>query len=74
LCATEQANDLQRSIDYLETRGDIDTKLAFFGISWGGIQGSIMLALEERFQVAVLLTCVPRVSKDSPARNMPSDL
>jgi len=38
----EQANDLQRSIDYPETRGDINIKkLAFLGISWGGTQGSI---------------------------------
>jgi len=51
----QQTNDMRRSIDYLETRKDIDTKkLAFFGISWGGILGPIMTALEKRFQVAVL--------------------
>ncbi len=46
---------MRRSIDYLETRKDINTKkLAFFGISWGGELGSVMTALEKRFQVAVL--------------------
>jgi dienelactone hydrolase len=51
----QQTNDMRRSIDYLETREDIDTKkLAFFGISWGGNLGPIMTALEKRFSVAVL--------------------
>jgi len=49
------ANDLRRSIDYLETRGDIDvTKLAYIGQSYGGIMGAIFLALEKRFKVSVL--------------------
>ncbi len=31
------AKDLRRSIDYLETREDIDMqRLAFYGVSWGG--------------------------------------
>jgi dienelactone hydrolase/predicted Ser/Thr protein kinase len=51
----QQTNDMRRSIDYLETRKDIDSKkFAFFGISWGGILGPIMTASEKRFQVAVL--------------------
>ena len=49
------AKDLNRSIDYLEMRDDIDTdKLAYYGISWGGLQGPIMLAVEKRFKVGVL--------------------
>ena len=51
----QQTNDLRRSIDYLETRKDIDQKkLAFFGFSWGGMLGPIMTAMENRFEVAVL--------------------
>ena len=51
----QQTNDMRRSIDYLETRKDINTqKLAFFGISWGGELGSILTAMEKRFHVAVL--------------------
>ncbi len=49
------AKDLGRSIDYLETRDDIDAdKLAFFGDSWGGYLGAVMLAVEERFDAGVL--------------------
>jgi eukaryotic-like serine/threonine-protein kinase len=50
----QQASDLRRSVDYLETRTDIDQKrLAYFGISWGATLGPIMTGLERRFQVAV---------------------
>ena len=50
----QQADDLRRSVDYLETRSDIDKdRLAYFGISWGASIGSIMAALEKRFKVAV---------------------
>ena len=47
--------DLARSLDYLETRSDIDSgKFAYLGASWGGRMGSIMLALESRFRVGIL--------------------
>jgi formylglycine-generating enzyme required for sulfatase activity/dienelactone hydrolase len=47
--------DLGRSIDYLQTRGDIDMdRLAFFGTSWGARMGVLMLAVEPRFQAAIL--------------------
>jgi eukaryotic-like serine/threonine-protein kinase len=50
----QQADDLRRSVDYLETRKDIDMRrLAYFGISWGAVLGPIMTALEKRFKVAV---------------------
>ena len=49
------AKDLGRSIDYLETREDIDTtKLAYYGLSWGGRMGGIMCAVENRFKASVL--------------------
>jgi len=52
----EQAKDLRRSIDYLETRTDIDHgRLAYYGVSFGGILGAIMIAVENRFKVAVLV-------------------
>ncbi len=45
----------RRSIDYLETREDIDhDKLGYFGASNGAWQGSILLAVEDRFKAAVL--------------------
>jgi dienelactone hydrolase len=50
----QQAKDLRRSVDYLETRPDIDKgRLAYYGISWGAIEGPIMLAVENRFKAAV---------------------
>ena len=47
--------DFKRTIDYLETRSDIDAKkLAYFGFSWGGIMGAIIPAVEERIQLSIL--------------------
>ena len=51
----QRSKDLRRSLDYLETRSDIDRdRLAFYGFSWGGGEGPISLALESRFKTAVL--------------------
>ncbi len=48
--------DFKRSIDYLQTRPDIDKhKLAYYGMSWGGTLGAIIPALEERLNVSILL-------------------
>jgi cephalosporin-C deacetylase-like acetyl esterase len=42
-----QVKDLRRSVDYLETRNDIDhSRLAYYGISFGGVLGPINLAVE----------------------------
>ena len=50
------SKDLGRSIDYLETRPDIDAKkLAFEGYSWGGAMGSLFPAVEHRFKALVLI-------------------
>jgi serine/threonine protein kinase/dienelactone hydrolase len=47
--------DLRRSLDYLETRSDIDkTKFAYYGYSWGGRIGSIVGGVENRFQTLIL--------------------
>ena len=52
----EQAKDLSRSLDYLETRPDIDhDRLAYYSISWGSELAPIMLATEKRLKVAVLV-------------------
>jgi serine/threonine protein kinase/cephalosporin-C deacetylase-like acetyl esterase len=48
--------DFRRSIDYLETRQDIDrTKLAYYGMSWGGMLGAIIPAVEKRLQTTIIL-------------------
>ncbi len=50
------SKDLQRTLDYLETREDIDSsRLAFSGLSFGAEFGPIYLVVEPRFRTAVLL-------------------
>jgi len=59
--------DLRRTIDYLQTRPDIDrTKLGYFGLSWGAELGPIMMALEPRFRAAVF-----QVGGLLPVRRLP---
>ena len=51
-----QVQDYRRTIDYLETRDDVDSeRLAYGGLSAGGEYGAIYLALEPRVRVAVLI-------------------
>ncbi len=48
--------DVRRTIDYLETREDIDAdRLAFYGMSWGAMLGGIIPAVETRLKTAILL-------------------
>ncbi len=52
----QRSQDMRRTIDYLQTRADIDIeKLAFVGLSWGGQMGPVMIATEERFKAGILL-------------------
>jgi len=47
--------DMSRSIDYLETRSDIDVqRLAFYGFSLGGFWGPILTQVDPRFKASVL--------------------
>ena len=48
--------DFSRSIDYLETRSDIDSsKLGYYGYSLGGWMGGIIPAVEERLKINILI-------------------
>jgi formylglycine-generating enzyme required for sulfatase activity/dienelactone hydrolase len=50
------SKDLGRSLDYLETRSDIDRgKLAYYGLSMGSITALPVLGVEDRFKAVVLL-------------------
>jgi dienelactone hydrolase len=50
------SKDLSRSIDYLETRMDIDLgSLAYYGFCWGAEVAPVMLTVENRFKVATLV-------------------
>ncbi|MBN1570882.1 MAG: protein kinase [Acidobacteria bacterium] len=53
---TQVIKDFKRSVDYLETRKDIDsTKLGYFGISWGSCMGAIIPAVDDRLKASVLV-------------------
>jgi len=50
------AKDMRRTIDYLDTRPDIDSaRVAYYGVSWGGYLGGLMPAVEPRFKAVVLV-------------------
>jgi dienelactone hydrolase len=54
---TQLIKDFMRSIDYLETRADIDIdRLAFYGMSWGAIHGAMIPAIEHRLKASVLVS------------------
>jgi hypothetical protein len=65
------SKDLRRSIDYLETRPEIDiSKLAYEGISWGAAAGAVQPAVEDRIKACVLILpgfylqkCLPEVDQ-----------
>ena len=46
--------DGRRTLDYLESREDIDTeRIAYWGLSWGATLGPLVVATEPRVRVAV---------------------
>lgn len=48
--------DFSRSVDYLETRSDIDLdNLGFYGYSWGGAMSGIIPAIEKRLKVNICI-------------------
>ena len=50
------SKDLSRSIDYLETRQDINAnELAYEGYSWGAAMGGLLPAVETRFKALILI-------------------
>jgi serine/threonine protein kinase/dienelactone hydrolase len=54
---TQLVRDFRRSIDYLESRDDIDlNKVAFYSYSWGGEMYSIIAAVEKRLKLGILNT------------------
>jgi len=52
----QQVQDVFRSVDYLETRSDIEKdKLAYYGFSWGANMGLRVTALDSRFKASILM-------------------
>ncbi len=53
----ERGKDIRRTIDYLETRRDIDaSKVSFYGLSLGAQLGPLFLAIEPRFRTGVFFS------------------
>ncbi|MBZ5590355.1 MAG: protein kinase [Acidobacteriia bacterium] len=53
----EWGKDLRRTVDYLETRSDIDaSKVSFYGLSLGAQLGPLFLAIEPRFRTGVFFS------------------
>jgi len=53
--AIEEVREFRRMIDYLETRTDIESdNFGYYGFSWGGRMGAIVLSVEPRIKAAVL--------------------
>lgn len=49
------AKDYRRTLDYLSTRAEFDsTRFAYFGVSWGGLFGGLVPAVEPRIKAVVL--------------------
>ena len=70
-------NDLRRTIDYLETRQDIDSRaIAFYGLSLGAFYGATALAQDNRISLAVMevlpvATAVPASPEVDPVNALP---
>lgn len=48
--------DLGRSLDYAETRPELDMdRLGYLGVSWGSAMAPVMIAMEPRIKASVLL-------------------
>jgi formylglycine-generating enzyme required for sulfatase activity/dienelactone hydrolase len=59
--------DFKRCIDYLETRPDIDSgKIAFYGMSWGGLLGALIPAVEDRLVASIV--CAGGFDRGRPVR------
>ncbi|MDX2415208.1 MAG: SUMF1/EgtB/PvdO family nonheme iron enzyme [Bacteroidales bacterium] len=59
--------DFSRTIDYLESRDDIDTsKIGYYGHSWGGVMGAIIPAVEDRLSLSILIAAGFHLIKPYP--------
>ncbi len=50
------AKDLGRTIDYVESRGDLDARrIALYGVSWGARLLPLLAAVEDRVRLGIML-------------------
>jgi dienelactone hydrolase len=66
--------DVRRSLDYLASRSDIDSRrVAYYGFSWGGSIAPIVLAVENRIATAVVvLGGLPPWARPRPEVDLPN--
>jgi eukaryotic-like serine/threonine-protein kinase len=61
------SKDLGRSIDYVETRKELDhEKIGYVGFSWGAEMGAVLPALEDRIKTVILVGGGFEFQKTSP--------
>ena len=66
----QRSKDLGRTIDYLETRPDIDRmRVAFYALSYGATTGLVLIPLEPRIKAAVLLSTGLQGGTPAPERD-----
>jgi eukaryotic-like serine/threonine-protein kinase len=59
--------DFRRTIDYLESRNEIDTsRIGYYGYSWGGRLGGIIPAIEPRIKLSILINGGYSTTTDYP--------
>ncbi len=53
---TMWVKDARRTIDYLESRDDIDAeRIAYYGLSWGGYMANVIPAVEKRLKATIVV-------------------
>jgi len=64
--------DLRRSLDWVETRQDLDAnRVALYGYSWGAALGPLLAAVDERIRVGLLVA--GGLDQDEPSQLPESD-
>ncbi|MCE9603228.1 MAG: SUMF1/EgtB/PvdO family nonheme iron enzyme [Gemmatimonadetes bacterium] len=59
--------DLRRALDFAESRPELDvSRTAYFGVSWGGLMGGLMPAIEPRIGAVVLFVAGLRMQRPRP--------
>ncbi len=59
--------DFRRAVDYVATRPDLDsTRVGYFGVSWGGVYGGIVPAVERRVRTVVLMVAGLEMQRAQP--------
>ncbi len=61
------AKDFRRTLDYAETRADVDaSRFGYFGFSWGGYMGGLIPAVEPRVKAVALYVAGLEMERGRP--------